>query len=192
MPPKQKYTQQCILDAAFEIMRANGIDAVGSRQVADKLNCSTQPIFSYFKDMEDLKHALISKAKNFYSTYVHNGLTYESPFKGVGLEYINFAKEEPEIFKLLFMSPYNNKITSYLEFDDNKEIILKSLMKFSGFDSKNSEKLYLMIWIFTHGIAVMCATNTTYFTDDEISNLLADAYVGCFMKIKNDIQNHNT
>lgn len=192
MPPKQKYTQQRILDAAFEIMRTNGIDAIGSRQVADKLNCSTQPIFSYFKDMEDLKQAVINKAKELYSSYVKKGLTYERSFKGTGMEYINFAKKEPELFKLLFMSDYKHEINSFLDFDDNKDIVLQSLMEYSGFDKENAEKLYFMIWIFTHGIAVMCATNTMAFTQDQISNLLADAYIGCFMKIKNDIQNHNT
>ena len=191
MPPKQKYTQQSILDAAFEIMRTNGIDAVGSRQVADKLNCSTQPIFSYFKDMEDLKQALISKAKDLYSSYVHKGLTSERPFKGVGLEYINLAKKEPEIFKLLFMSANKNKLDSLLDFDDNKKIILQSLIDFSGLDTENAEKLCTMIWLFTHGIAVMCATDTMTFTEDEISNLLDDAYIGSFMKIKYDNQNQN-
>ncbi len=191
MPPKQKYTQQSILDAAFEIMRASGIDAVGSRQVADKLNCSTQPIFSYFKDMEDLKQALISKAKDLYSFYVHKGLTSERPFKGVGLEYINLAKKEPEIFKLLFMSANKNKLDSLLDFDDNKKIILQSLIDFSGLDTENAEKLCTMIWLFTHGIAVMYATDTISFTEDEINNLLDDAYIGSFMKIKYDNQNQN-
>ena len=191
MPPKQKYTQQSILDAAFEIMRTNGIDAVGSRQVADKLNCSTQPIFSYFKDMEDLKQALISKAKDLYSSYVHKGLTSERPFKGVGLEYINLAKKEPEIFKLLFMSANKNKLDSLLDFDDNKKIILQSLIDFSGLDTENAEKLCTMIWLFTHGIAVMYATDTISFTEDEINNLLDDAYIGSFMKIKYDNQNQN-
>ena len=191
MPPKQKYTQQSILDAAFEIMRASGIDAVGSRQVADKLNCSTQPIFSYFKDMEDLKHALIRKAKDLYSSYVHKGLTSERPFKGVGLEYINLAKKEPEIFKLLFMSANKNKLDSLLDFDDNKKIILQSLIDFSGLDTENAEKLCTMIWLFTHGIAVMYATDTISFTEDEINNLLDDAYIGSFMKIKYDNQNQN-
>ncbi len=189
MPPKQKYTQKSILDAAFEILCINGIDAVGSRQIADKLNCSTQPIFSYFKDMEDLKYALISKAKGLYSSYVHNGLKYETPFKGVGLEYINFAKNEPEVFKLLFMSAKKNTLDSLLDFDDNKKIIIKSLMEHSGLDVENAEKLCLNIWLYTHGIAVMSATDTISFTEEEISNLLADAYIGFLMKIKNDIHN---
>lgn len=191
MPPKQKYTQQSILDAAFEIMRTKGIDAVGSRQVADKLNSSTQPIFSYFKDMEDLKQALIRKAKDLYSTYVQKGLKYEKPFKGTGIEYINFAKDEPELFKLLFMSAYKHEINSFLDFDDNKDIVLQSLMEYSGLEKESAEKLYFMMWIFTHGIAVMCATDTMTFTEEEVSNLLADAYIGCFMKIKYTNQNQN-
>lgn len=188
MPPKQKYTQERILNAAFDLMRRKGINAVGARPVAEELNCSTQPIFSYFKDMEDLKQALIKKAKDFYRSYVKRGLTHTIPFKGVGIEYINFAKDEPELFKLLYMSAYNTEMNSFLYFDDNKDIILDSLMDFSGLDKANAEKLYLMIWIFTHGIAVMYATNTISFTETEISELLGNAYLGYYIKIKSDIE----
>ena len=186
MPPKQKYSQESVLNAAFEIMRQNGINAVGARQVADKLNCSTQPIFSYFKDMDELKQALIRKAKDLYHTYVQRGLNYKIPFKGVGFEYINFAKEEPQMFNLLFMSAYNSKMNSFLNFDENRDIVFDSLMDSSGFDKSDAERLYLLIWIFTHGIAVMHATKTISFTQSEIDQLLSDAYIGYVMKIKSN------
>ena len=89
------------------------------------------------------------------------------------------------------MSANKNKLDSLLDFDDNKKIILQSLIDFSGLDTENAEKLCTMIWLFTHGIAVMYATDTISFTEDEINNLLDDAYIGSFMKIKYDNQNQN-
>ena len=66
MPPKQRITREMILERSFAMFSREGMEAVNARSVAKALNCSTQPIFSYFSGMEDLKNALEQKAKETF------------------------------------------------------------------------------------------------------------------------------
>ena len=55
MPPKPKYTKEEIIQAAFELTREKGIDAVVAREVGKRLNTSSSPIFTVWSSMEQLK-----------------------------------------------------------------------------------------------------------------------------------------
>ena len=66
MPPKQRITREMILERSFAMFCQEGMAAVNARSVAKALNCSTQPIFSYFSGMDDLKNALDQKAHDVF------------------------------------------------------------------------------------------------------------------------------
>ena len=55
MPPKAKVTREEILSACVDIIRESGFSAVNARALASRLGCSTQPIFSNYQSMEELK-----------------------------------------------------------------------------------------------------------------------------------------
>ena len=62
MPPKVKVTKEMVLNAAFEITRAEGIEAVNAKNVAAYLKCSTQPVMYNFATIEELKLAVFDQA----------------------------------------------------------------------------------------------------------------------------------
>ena len=66
MPPKIKVTDEHIVDAALNIVRTHGPDAINARTIAAALDCSTQPIFSNFATMEELRMAVLEKAYDHY------------------------------------------------------------------------------------------------------------------------------
>ena len=72
MPPKQRITREMILERSFEMFCRDGMDAVNARSVAKALNCSTQPIFSYYAGMDDLKNALENKAKETFEATINS------------------------------------------------------------------------------------------------------------------------
>ena len=69
MPPKIKYSKEQIIESAIEIVRKNGIENLSARNIANNLNSSPQPIFSYFKNMEELKNSVFEYAYNLYLRY---------------------------------------------------------------------------------------------------------------------------
>lgn len=104
MPPKAKFTKAEIIEAALNIVRADGYEALTSRALGTYLGSSARPIFTVFKNMEEVQQDMIKSAKALYKEYVNKGLTTEPPFKGVGTQYILFAVNEPKLFQLLFMT----------------------------------------------------------------------------------------
>ena len=105
MPPKIKVTKDDIINAAVEIVRNSGAQAINARTIASTLNCSTQPVFSNFATMDELRLAVVEKADILCQAYMQREVECgEFPaYKANGMAYIRFAKEEKELFKLLYM-----------------------------------------------------------------------------------------
>ncbi|MBQ4362059.1 MAG: TetR/AcrR family transcriptional regulator, partial [Lachnospiraceae bacterium] len=99
-----KFQKSEIIKAALAVARTGGIDAVTAREVAKKLGVSTRPIFTYYDTMDQLKRDVFEEAKEHYRAYIERGLAEEVPFHGVWKQYLHFAMEEPELYKLLFLT----------------------------------------------------------------------------------------
>ena len=177
MPPKCKFTREEIIQSAVDIARNEGIDFVTARALGTKLGSSSKPIFSVFENMEEVQDEVIKAAKALYAEYVRVGLEQVPAFKGVGTQYILFAIKEPKLFQLLFMSeqPQKPSVSGVLPIiDESYEQILLSVQNGYDLDKENSERLYRHLWIYTHGIAVLCATNMCSFTAEEISGMMTE------------------
>ena len=189
MPPKAKFSKEQIINAALEITRESGFEHITARAIGAKLNSSPRPIFTVFQNMDEVLEETVDAVKSVYNEYVAKRLAETPPFKGVGTYYISFAKNEPEFFRLLFMK--QNKESSDLStilpaIDTNSDKILGSIMQSYGMTRDDSYELYKYLWIFTHGIASLCATNVCNFTDEEISTLLTNEFISVLKKIKSE------
>lgn len=186
MPPKPKLTKQQILQAGIEIVRHEGFDFLTARALAKKLNCSPCPIFTVLKNMDEVQRETLVAAKNIFNEYTSKGLSQKSPFRGVGLQYIEFAKNEPNLFHLLFMS---NKfdtlpVDERLALDDYYEQIVSSILSEYNVSPNDAKTIYRHMWIYTHGLASLIATRVCVFTNQEISDMLTEVFIGILIKIK--------
>ena len=187
MPPKCKFTQEEIIRAALDLTREEGIDALTARALGAKLGSSPKPIFTVFKNMEAVQEEVRRAAKTLYAEYVRVGLHQELAFKGVGTQYILFAIKEPKLFQLLFMSeqPQKPSAMGILPIiDESYDQILQSVQNGYGLGEKDAENLYRHLWIYTHGIAVLSATNMCSFTAEEISGMMTEVFIGLLKEIK--------
>lgn len=184
MPPKVKFSREKIVAAATDVVRAAGMPALTARALSEKLNSSVAPVFSEFANMEEVRGAVVAEAKKIYEGYIAEGLTNPLPFKGAGLKYIEFAKNEPNLFKVLFMSEYCGNIDDFMLIDDNNAKIVGALVDSWSLDMQTARELHKNIMLFTHGIAVLCASGSCDFTDDEISERLTFAFTAMLKQIK--------
>jgi len=187
MPPKSKFTKEQIVEAALDIIREKGADCLTSRALGRKLGSSSCPIFTVFNNMKEVKKSTIEKAKLIYKEYVDKGLTEVPAFKGVGTQYILFAMNEPNLFKLLFMTEQN--LVSNLEgvlpmIDENYEQILLSIVTGYGVERDSAERLYRHLWIYTHGIATLCITNMCCFTGKDINDMMTEVFLSLLAEVK--------
>lgn len=180
MPPKVKITEEAILDAALNITRVKGIDSVNAREIAKSLGCSIQPVFKNFQSMDNLKKDLYKKAESIYDDYTTRGMElHRIPFLGIGLAYIEFAKTEKHLFKLLFMSDEfkERNIVDMIRNEENKGIV-QMVSGMTGLSLDRAEQLFMDIWLMTHGIASLVATNDFEISEEETSKILTDAFLG--------------
>lgn len=187
MPPKAKFSREEIIDAAIDIVREDGFDALTSRALGTKLGSSARPIFTVFQNMEEVQQEVIISAKQKYREYISKGLSQDLAFKGVGMEYILFSINEPKLFQLLFMTeqPQIPDLTEVLPLiDDSYEQILRSIQSGYEIDKSSAKMLYRHLWIYTHGIATLCATNMCRFTDEEISSMIRQVCISILKSIK--------
>ena len=54
MARKESVTKNDILEAAFSILQEEGIEQVTARKLAARANCSTQPIFRIYKNINEV------------------------------------------------------------------------------------------------------------------------------------------
>lgn len=179
MPPKAKFTKEEIIGAGLAILRERDISAVTAREIGNYLGSSARPIFTVFENMGEVLDGIEYKAREIYSEYVQQGLQQSPAFKGVGQAYIQFAIKDPKLFQLLFMRKLSddigvNKILP--EIDDNYPVILKSITDQYPVSTDDAVVLYRHLWIYSHGIATLCATSMCRFTGEEIGNMLTEVF----------------
>ncbi|MBG0768136.1 MAG: TetR/AcrR family transcriptional regulator [Spirochaetaceae bacterium] len=178
MPPKVKISEQAIVDAAIQIIREEGEGALHARSVAKALGCSVQPIFHNFPSMEHLRKAVYRKVDTLFEEQLLKGLEQNAiPFLGLGLSYIDFARREKNLFRLLFMSDeFAGKQVIDLVSDDANKPIISIIAQMTQLSEKQSEQIFLGIWLLVHGIASMLATNECTLEDEQISQLLIHTF----------------
>lgn len=192
MPPKAKFTKEQITEAALGIIREKGMDSLTARSLGNKLGSSACPIFTVFKNMEEVQQSVIETAKTVYKAYVDKGLTEVPAFKGVGTQYILFAINEPNLFQLLFMTEQTS--VSNLEgvlplIDENYDKILSSIVTGYGIERDAAKRLYRHLWIYTHGIATLSVTRMCRFTGEEISDMMTEVFVSLLKSVKREQRN---
>lgn len=185
MPPRAKFKKEEIVEVALKIVRKEGFEALTARSLGTALGSSARPIFTVFQSMEEVQEEVMKAAREVYDRYVAEAMSENRPypqrFKSVGTQYIRFAMTEPKLFQLLFMrekpSPPDFKGILPL-IDGNYEMILASVRDEYELDDMAAHKLYQHLWIYSHGIASLCATGMCRFTGEEIGNMMAEVLYG--------------
>ncbi len=178
MPPKIKYTKEQIIKAALEIVRTEGEDGISARAIGKILGSSSQPLFSCFENMEELKKGVLNAAKELYGEYVSAGLLEEAPFKGAGMKHIKFAKDEPELFVYLFMTDRGETAVPHFLFRNgiNYENVLSALEKSWELEKEKAERIYNHISVYTHGLAILFAQKTNIYTLKEAEEMITHVF----------------
>lgn len=162
MPPKAKITKEMILNTVLEITKETGFETVNARSIASKLQCSTRPIFTCYENMDELKSEFLTFAYEYYEQYVNNyrNSVNVSQYLIIPLSYIEFAQEETHLFKLLFINDMDLNMTKtndfYKEIDNEKKAI--SFSETVGIELEHAKVIFLDLFLYTHGIAVLTAT----------------------------------
>lgn len=175
MPTKIRISKDMILDAAFEIVRQDGMEKLSNRELAKKLKCSIRPIYYQFENVEEMQKELYIKIEQYFYEFLLDNMVEGIPqYKQIGINYIRFAKKEKQLFQTLFMNSTGLTPDAFVSKDgeDYKEI--EKLIKIStNLKEEEIKDFHTKMWIFCHGIATLVASGTVKLTDSQIQNLLS-------------------
>jgi len=177
MPRKETITKQYLIDTAFLMAKQEGIENVTARKLANRAGCSTQPIFRLYDNMEDLWKEIYSKAVAFFAFYYsRSGKVSDEPFVNLGFAYIRFAAEEPNLFKMLFLTKYEFGKSMYEVLNGDAGIVQAEMNKAKSMGVANSGDLFTKMWIFIHGAACMSTTGDYDLDAEQTISLLETTY----------------
>lgn len=183
MAPKNKFTKEEIICAALDVVRVGGIGALTAKAIADRLGVSTRPIFSYYKTMDEVKADVREAASELYEKYSEEGLRLAVPFHGFGMQYIRFAKNEPQLYRLIFLS----SSVGGGAFDAMKhscERIRPSLEEIYRITPEEADRYFRDMWLVVHSLATLIVTGDCTYSEDEIGRILTGFSVSICKAIK--------
>ena len=179
MPPKARYTKEGILDVAYALVRSRGEGALTARGLATALGTSTAPIFTAFRSIEEVQEAVTERAKARYRRYHEEAMRDPLPFKAAGLAYIRFAKDEPQLFRMLFMrgDAEDGPFAAYLPKDYPYEADVRRSAAMCCHDDARAVWLYNHLSVYVHGLAVLYAQGKCVFSEEDMKRMLREVYV---------------
>lgn len=167
MPAARKVTREKIIDAATNVLRDGGYDSVNARSVAKKLGCSTQPIYSLFRNMEELKAALSARAIELHTRRVRDSLRAhegnDSRYSSYGMGFVKFAAEEKQLFRWLYLEGGQPGIYRY---DVLLPEAIETIVDEFGYSEETARRLHRDMVYYSYGLAILA--NTGHLGLDEI------------------------
>ena len=188
MAPRNKFSRDEMIEKAVQVVRKQGIGALTAKSLANELGVSTQPVFTCFHTIEEVRREVVNAAKILYDDYVKEGLCNDIPFLGFGMHYIRFAKEEPELYRLLFLSTdstdQSEGNSAFEEMNASLELVTDSMQETYHIDAKTAERYFRDMWLVAHSLATLIVTGSCPYTDQEIGRILTGFSIGHCMAIK--------
>ena len=187
MPPKPKFTPEEVTAAALALVREQGIEKLTARDLGLRLGSSTRPIFTAFASMDEVRESVRQQAQALFDRYMQVAEQYTPTYKMRGMQWVRFAREEPQLFRLLFMqrSGMNmdlNEAVQYVMF--GKENDLAIITRDYHATPEQAEQLFTQMWIYTYGLCVLIASGVCDFTQEEIARRLGETFQGAVYVIR--------
>ena len=154
---------------AVEVLREGGFSAVNARSVAKKLGCSTQPIYSSFQNMDELKAALRARAIALHTQRVQDSLRAHegngTRYSSYGMGFVKFAAEEKQLFRWLYleggqMEPYQNDILL--------PEVLRAMEDEFGYPEEVARRFHQDMIYYSYGLAILANTDHLHLTESEL------------------------
>lgn len=187
MPPKPKFTREEVASAAFAMIKEGGVSALTARDLGARMGTSARPIFTLFKNMEDVKQAARALAVKEFMAYLSDYQEYTPAFKRIGMMIVSYGIHEPELFKLLFLQEHPRGMgfaESLKDLNGMDETCVQLVMRDYGLTEGEARLLFEQMWTHALGLGTMCAMGVCGFTEEEIGRRQGIMFASLLMFIK--------
>lgn len=180
------FTKRDVLEAAIRIVRRDGEEALSARSLGKEIGCSSSPMFTLYENMDLLRSEVRREASRVFAEYVDECLNYVPAFKEYGLRMIHLAKEEKNLFKMIFFSPE----TTFDNFGKSLNVCRDAIIRQYGITKEQSTLLLESMQAFTLGLAMLCQSGALNLSDDEIGDRLSAQFISSLSFLKSGADSH--
>lgn len=168
MARKKTILKENILETAYHVLRIEGFKGFTARNIAKQMDCSTQPIYLEFKNMDELKNELMENVYTYLTEEIYKCSRTGNHMLDFCVNYIDFANNESNFFTALFLE---NQIDVCVLHQFSFQTFMEALNENKGTNQLNNQeksRLFERIWPTIHGTASMVAQGTISFDEEEI------------------------
>lgn len=175
--PKQRINREAVVGAAFDIARREGMEQVLIKNIAARIGCSVQPIYSYCKNMEGLRQAVADRAADFVRAYIAEHARAEELFRSTGQAFIRLAQEEPQLFRIYILRK-RARIDSLeaLYAAETDPRVAERIAAQLGISLEKARELHMSMMIYNIGLGAVFAVTTPGVSVQEIYARQETAY----------------
>ena len=182
MAPRNKFTKDEMLAAAVRVVRKSGVGSLTAQALAKELHISTQPVFTCFGTIGNLKSEAHIAAEKIFDSYIKEGLKEKIPFLGYGMKYFKFAKEEPPLYRMLFLESNENSTLSGMK--HAQDMLRPTLTKIYNINENEANRYFRDMWIASHGLATLLVTGSCPYSEEELQKIMTGFSVSLLKSIK--------
>ncbi|MHC5269058.1 TetR/AcrR family transcriptional regulator [Enterococcus sp. LJL98] len=169
MARKKTITRDQILNAAHQVISEKGFSHFTARNIATQMNCSTQPIYLEFKNMDDLKEALFDRMAEKTSENFINDTTAGDAFEEFGTQFVLFAQESHQLYQSLYLEDDQGARKMQTAFQSVFETLLAEKTE----EMKTpKEDFFLAYFIYVSGLASMVSEKILSFSEEALRIML--------------------
>jgi AcrR family transcriptional regulator len=170
MPPKQRFTPQDIIEAAFQVVRKQGWEGFSARTIANELKSSTRPIYDYFNSMENIEAEVVKKILAHFVDFLSKERTGDK-WLDQALGYVLFAAEEKHLFRCINdekHTPFQRQFARHHWVELGEA--LSEDQRFKNISAESKHKVRAARWVMIHGLSFLISNGwfKTPVTEDAI------------------------
>ena len=174
MPRKVQYTREMIIEAAINMVREQGPDCINARDLGAYMGCSSRPLFTAFRNMEELLTAVREEVSERFAERVR--IARDTPSQGaaakrMGMCIVQFAQEEPNLYKLIYWR--GNKMTPLPELS---KIMTKQYQTDYQLSDDDAVAFFDHMMIFNLGLCSLITNGVRQFSHGEVERILRDQF----------------
>lgn len=186
MPRKPKFTREEVLRSAFDIARKRGLEAVTAASVAANMGYTGSSLFTHFESMDEIRQEVYLMAKQKAADFFEGSMDYSPAFKELGMRWIRFAKNEPNLYRMLFAgNPFTHTEDVATEFEEIFKPIQKEVAKTFDITEDNASRLMSGCITQANGIALAIINGFGEdYTEERLSEELSNICIGMVLLFK--------
>lgn len=169
MTPRERRherTREAILTAAQKLVAERGADSVSLRAIARRIDYSPAGLYEYFDSKEEIIDALCERGNARFSRALRRvplDLPVETYLVELLQAYVDFARENPELYSLMFTQLTIGTSEVPVEFapDDTFTVLITAVQRavdegiFATDEAYGVFEISYTLWALAHGMAML-------------------------------------